>query len=84
MVYTKLELVLGCVIDEEQLRTLLDYKGNVDVDEMDVSGMFDDICVDKDIKLFTFPCCSESRGKKFIIGMSMHTYYRKPIKCRKM
>jgi len=34
------------------------------------------------VRIYSFPCCSKSNGNRYIIGMSLHTYYRKHgIRC---
>lgn len=32
--------------------------------------------------LFSFPCCSKSEGKFFILGFKLHTYYRRHVQCK--
>jgi len=32
-------------------------------------------------KLYSFPCCSESSGKWFVLGFKVHAYYRKHVHC---
>jgi len=79
MVYTTLEIIQGFVISKAELTKLLELEDEEDDD--DIEQIFDDLGYNKNINLYSFPCCSQSRGKLFIIGRSMHKYYRQPVKC---
>jgi hypothetical protein len=84
MVYSILEVIHGFVINKEELRELLDLEDEDDLADCNLIGLFDDefaIDFGKKINLYNFPCCSESRDQLFIIGESVHTYYRKLIRC---
>lgn len=85
MVYTTLKVVLGFIITNEELIQLLDLKlgENESHFDYDIENLFNDLGYDRKIELYSFPCCSESRGKLFLINITMHKYYRKMIKCEK-
>lgn len=77
MVYKTLEIILGFVVSKGELEKLM----NVDsggYPEKNVLTQVSDFL----IKVYTFPCCSPSQGKKYIIGIPLHTYYRMHgVKC---
>lgn len=80
MVYTTLELILGVVVSQEELAKI------TDVDE---DGLPEKLDLDKTrggehVKIYPFPCCSEARGKQYLIGIPLHVYYRKHgVRCDK-
>jgi len=84
MVYTTLEVVLGFVISKDELVKLLELELEEEGDDVldyDIEKLFDELDYGREVKLYSFPCCSDSRGQLFIIGRSVHKYYRKPIRC---
>ena len=80
MVYFTLKVVLGVVLTKDELKMII---GEQFFDE-NYCYDFNDFKIDglpKKIELFRFPCCSDSAKKLFILGHTMHTYYRKYIRC---
>jgi len=79
MVYTQLIIVYGAMVTLEDLRKVTD-----DVDE---DGCLDNPTLPKlaghQVEIFSFPCCSKSGCKLYVVGYLMHTYYRKLTRCDK-
>ena len=74
MVYFTLEVVLGVEVSREELEEI------TDVEE---GGYVEDPEVANGVIVHSFPCCSKSNGKKYILGTSLHKYYRKITRCDK-
>ncbi len=80
MVYTTVEIILGVSVTRENLEKM------IDVDE---GGYVDEICIgttiaNENVNVHQFPCCSEAAGQQYIVGISLHKYYRKHgIRCEK-
>ena len=84
MVYTQVEIILGVVIMLDDLKKII-------MKEVDDNKLIDelmDYCREYGVKefprnsqLYDYRCCSKSKGKLFILGYPIHTYYRKKIRC---
>lgn len=74
MVYFTLQVVLGVEVSREELEEI------TDVDEC---GYVEESELADNITVFQFPCCSKNNGVKYIIGESLHKYYRKHTRCDK-
>jgi hypothetical protein len=72
--------ITGVVVSQQQLEQI------TDVDE---AGFVEDEVLDTlrngmPVRIYQFPCCSDSQGLKYLIGVSVHTYYRKHgVRCDK-
>lgn len=83
MVYTTVSVIYGVILNRKEVMKLLEIDSEEDLDEF----LFDDLYISQkvgsvDIKLYRFPCCSESKDEKWILGKEMHKYYRRFVeKC---
>lgn len=73
MVYTTVEIVLGVIMSREELEKIVD---------LDEDGYVEDPVLDTirgvySVRIYMYPCCSEARGEQYLIGVPLHTYYRK-------
>lgn len=75
MVYMKLKLIMGVVVSREELAKILNIE--VDEDPLDDSSILATTLAEKQVKIYNFPCCSPANGKQYLIGIHLHTYYRK-------
>lgn len=83
MVYTELYILVGIPLTIQQLKILLPDL----TEEDDVTDQFDEHYVAHEegkstMKLFSYPCCSESNGLIYILGYEVHRYYRKYVQCK--
>jgi len=88
MVYKKLKVVLGVVVNRSELEGILKKNGNSWADNEE----FEEI-INEDLenyysngfkwraKIYSFPCCSTIKSEQFIICESVHTYYHKRSRC---
>jgi hypothetical protein len=76
MVYSKISLIVGFLVDKKQATEILD----IDADDYIVNQTLDKYDSYK-ISIYNFPCCSESNQKNFIIGTSVKTWVRKCSEC---
>jgi len=85
MVYTCLYIIYGVEITTKEIEELLDngkdYKDDDIMFELDDDFQTYLNQKSSNLKVFNFPCCSELRHEKFIMGVQMHRYYRKYIRC---
>jgi len=72
MVYTKLFIVVGVIVSKSEIKSMLKITNTDDIPYYYIHD---------DIEIFRFQCCSDSSNKKFLIGIKLHTYYRKYINC---
>ena len=79
MVYTQLWIVYGVELDAKEVFSIFAPEKT----ELDEDEQLNELCtkMHKDVEAFRFPCCSDSSNKKIILGVKMHTYYRKYIRC---
>ncbi len=79
MVYVRLLIVCGAILTHEQASKLVkpDEDGDICCTEavMKINT--------RPIDLYSYPCCTEIRGEKYLVGEVVHTYYRKNVKCEK-
>jgi hypothetical protein len=79
MVYFTFELFAGIVVTKEEL-----IEKGVTFDEdndMNREQQIIHSASGSGLSIYTFPCCSKSRAKIYIIGRKVHVYYRKYTKC---
>ena len=77
MVYRKLEIVLGAVVSYGQLKEIFNVTDPYDIP----NHIYNKRWYENSIRILTFPCCSDSAQKLFIVGFVMHKYYRKYSEC---
>lgn len=86
MVFKKMQIVLGYAVSRPAFVTqILKQNASDDIDEYNpfYEGAVEEIVFPKNIDLYRFQCCSELNESSCIIGTTVHTYYRKYIKCDK-
>lgn len=79
MVFETLSIVYGVAVTNKELEAMgipMDEGFPEDRDAPEINGACD--CM---MKIFEYPCCSKLNGKMFIIGLSVHTYIRRPYQC---
>lgn len=81
MVFQQLEIILGVIINTDDLKLL-----SKEFDEDDYGSYVRSFSgnipqLPKKSQLYDFPCCSNLSQEIYILGYSMHTYDRKFTKC---
>ena len=66
MVYEKVMLIAGKVLTREEAEEYVDEEGYVNFPYTQY--------------IHTYRCCSNLQGQKYIVGLVMHTFYRKKLK----
>lgn len=74
MVYTELTIVIGAVVSFEDLKNIFEVE-----DPYELDSIHDEL--NDKMELLSFNCCSKSANKLFIIGYTLHTYYRNYVRC---
>jgi hypothetical protein len=98
MVYTELYIVAGILFSKDQIiQALKVAKVNFDENDEDSLLELKDIfyenlirpheqygakAVGPNLRIFGFPCCSDSLNKFYILGYVIHTYYRRHVQCK--
>jgi hypothetical protein len=77
MVYTTLEVILGIVVSREDLVRILNLEIDPDQDPLDDDRTLGTTLAGRPVRIYGFPCCSPANGKQYLIGLSLHLYYRK-------
>ena len=87
MVYTRVLIVQGIPLTREQIEKFIeigedDEVGDKFYDEL-IEGFEKNLRGYPGLRLFSFPCCSESNGKMFILGYELNSFSRRFIQCSK-
>jgi hypothetical protein len=94
MVYTKVMIIQGSVVNIDDLKSLAKFLKIKIANEYEFETEFEYIheeLIDKinesfshwELKVYNYPCCSDLLSKVFIVGRKTNSYYRLNIKCDK-